>query len=197
MNEEKSSIEILKEYASRTNRKIEYDEKIYPNTYQVIFHRRTLFIPNNESGSSYFVCFQDNREMGEYRQFSGVFIPIEVPVTLEARIRRKDVLDKLNPKTKKRSIHIDSSFDSKFILMGNDDARIKKLFFNFTVQQLIIKMFELEDVMFIGINNVNTDFVPGLKGTSNLGVYTTQKWILERDEIEKLFLTAEAMKRLL
>lgn len=195
MNEDKSSIEILREYARRTNRKVEYSEKSYPDVHPITFHRRTLYIPNNEFESSYFVCFHDSKAMGEYKLYSGAFITIDVPVTLTARIRRKDWIDKMNPKIKRQTLSIDNTFDTKLLLTGNDQSRIKKIFSNNTVRGIILKAFELEEVLYMGINTCEIDFVPGLKGKSNFGIYTTQKWILERDMIERLFFTVEALRR--
>jgi hypothetical protein len=42
---------------------------------------------------------------------------------------------------------------------------------------------------------MDTAFVPGLKGKSVFGIYTNQKWFLEKETIERLFLNIEALKR--
>ncbi len=195
MNEEKSSIEILKEFARRTHRRVEYSEKSYPDVYPVTFHRRTLYVPDNEFESSYYVCFHDSKEMGEYNLFSGVFTSIDVPLSTEAKVRKKDILDKLNPKIKKHSYKTGSNFDSKAVIMGNDADRIKRIFSKSSIQKIALKVFEPEEVFFIGINVLDVDFVPGLKGKSHFGIFTTRKWILDKEMIEKLFLLIESFKR--
>ena len=90
-----SSVDNLKEFARKTGREIEFEEKVYPPAppNNITYHRRTLYIPN---GNSYFVCYADSKEMGPQGVFSGVFAPIELPDSFQVVFRKKDILDKIN-----------------------------------------------------------------------------------------------------
>jgi len=68
MENEKSAIDICKEFAKDTNRSIEFSEIPYPSSvlHPVTYHRRTLYIPNNIEGTSYFLSFSDTKEFGDY-----------------------------------------------------------------------------------------------------------------------------------
>ena len=72
MSQEKSSFEILQDFTKRTDRKIEFKEQAYPSTFvhPVIYHKRTLYIPESAGSDCYYACFQDSKS---HLLFSGVF----------------------------------------------------------------------------------------------------------------------------
>jgi len=200
MENEKSSIEILKEFASRTGRKLEYTEKPYPSTaiHPVTYHRRTLYMPNNDGGTSYFACFGDSREFGKYSTFSGVFIHCPVSASIEIEFRNKDILDRFNPfQNKKTHSSGYRNFDSNVIIKGNDQRAVHKLSDKSQVRELILKTFKIDSALIIGVNSDPLNFVPGFKGSSNLGIFMIEEWILDTKQIEKLFEIAEALREFL
>ena len=71
MDNDKTAIEILREFAKHSGRKVEFSEKPYPSLplQPVTCHRRTLYIPNNLNEISYFLCFGDSKEFGDHATY--------------------------------------------------------------------------------------------------------------------------------
>jgi len=197
MDDKKTAIEILVEFAKRTNRQVEFTEKAYPSSalHPVTYHRRTLYIPNNVSKTSYFVCFGDSKEFGKHATFSGVFFPVEVPTSTFIEVRKKDFMDKLNPFLNKKN-HTTGyrNFDSKVIITGNDPRAVYKIFDKSKIRELTLKVFDLDNGLIVSINGDEINFVPGLKGKSYFGIYSIQEWILDRSFIEKMFVLIEEFR---
>ena len=190
MENDKSATTILKEFAKRTDRNFEFTEKPYPSVamHKVTYHRRMLFIPNNINENSYFVCFGDSKELGPKALFSGVFMHVDLPVSTIMTVRKKDVLDKLNPFSKKKYCKTGiPGFDSQVRITADDPAAVKRVFQDRKMQKLVKDAIKLDAGIIVGINDVNIDFVPILKEKSHLGVYIQQEWILDCKMIEKLF----------
>lgn len=187
MSDHNSTIEALKTFASRSGREFDYTETPYPSAMmsKITYHRRKIYIPN---GKSFYVCFADSKEMGPKALFSGVFMPYETPQSTTIVIRKKDVLDKLNPFGKKDRCKTGiPSFDSLVRITSNEPAAVKRIFQDRNIQNLVRNAFKLDPVIIIGINDLDLGFVPALKGKSQLGVYTQQEWILDGKRIEKFF----------
>ena len=200
MENDSSSIGILKEFASRTKREVEYTEKPYPSTviHPVTYHRRTLYIPNNPDKTSYLVCFGDSREFGKYATFSGIFIQCPVPDSVEIEVRHKDILDRFNPFLNKKTHSTGyRNFDSKVIIRGNDQRVVHRIYDKSQVRDLTLKTFKINPALIQGINMDPLNFVPELKGHSNLGIFMIDEWILDTKMIEELFQIAEALRKLL
>jgi len=195
MDNDKSSIEILKEFARRSNRKVECSENSYPDVHPVTYHRRTLYIPDNEFENTWFVCFHDSKEFGEYKLFSGVFIAVDVPESTVAKVRKKDFLDKLSLKLRKQSYITGSNFDTKAVILGNDPGKIKRIFSKSSIQQLTLEAFKIDESLIIGINEPEFDFVPALKDKSHFGIFTKREWLLDKNRIEELFGLIEKFKQ--
>ncbi len=191
MEKEKTAQEILQEFAHRTDRDFDYKEVPYPSSAmmsKITYHKRTLVIPENSNHTSYFVCFADSKEMGPKALFSGVFMPFDIPKSTSVVIRKKDVLDKLNPFGKKNFCKTGTpTFDKQYQISSNDPTVVKRIFQERPVQKLVRDAFKIEGVIMVGINEVDVDFVPGLKGKSQLGIYTQQEWITDGRKIENLF----------
>jgi hypothetical protein len=190
MESERTSIELLNDFARKTNRKVESSEKPYPTAklHRVTYHRRTLFMPNDVNEGSYFVCFGDSREFGNYAVFSGVFTSIDIPSSSRIIVRNKDILDKLNPFGKKKYCKTGiPTFDAMTRIEANDPVMVKKIFQERKMQNLVKHAIKLDPGIIISINDADVDFVPGLKGKSQLGIFITREWILDPRLIERLF----------
>ena len=200
MESEKSEIEILKEFAHRSNRKIEYSEK----TYKVgtikprYFVKSHVVITDNEDSSLAFVSYGDTQAFGDNTIYSGLFFPISSPNSSKILIRKKNILDKLNPFLK-HSNHSDgfSDFNSSVVITDNDYAETTKIFGNKEVQYLTKKAFNLDERIRVGINNFEIEVLPDFKGQSHFGVYMTEQWFLDDAVIEQLFTIADKFKRLM
>jgi len=194
MNENQSSLETLKEIAKRTGREAVSSEIPYPSAaiHKVTYHRRTLYFPNNSYENSYFVCFADSKEFGNHAVFSGVFFPIDIGSSTHMVIKNKDILDKINLFGKKKFLKTGiPSYDSRVLIKGNDAVAVKRLFGEKRMKNLIDHTLKLHPGIIVAINDADVNFVPGLKGKSNLGIFITREWIMEVDLIEKLFIIAE------
>ena len=197
MTRDKTAIEILTEFAKRSGRHIEFEEKPYPSAgplHPVTYHRRRVCIPNNPKNTSYFICFGDSKEMGEMATFSGVFVPINFPSSFKMKVRTRDLMDNLNPFPKKDIIKTGiRQFDSAVVITGDDPIKVRIFFNNRDIQKLVIRALKLDESFILAVNELNTDFVPGLKGQSHLGIYTTQEWILDSKRIEAIFTLVEEL----
>ena len=95
----KSNIEILREFAKSTNRSIVDKEIPYPLTGIRTFqkYKRMVCIPNNHEHTSYFIWFSDPyAKIGQPTIFCGAFIPISSKIKSSISIRSKNILDKLS-----------------------------------------------------------------------------------------------------
>jgi hypothetical protein len=201
MEQEKSSIDILKEFARRTGRDIEFTTRNHDYTiiHAVRYHQRSLYIPNNPDQTSYFICYGDSgapAQIGESVLYSGVFISVDLPKAASIKIRKKDILDKLNIFKKKKYLKTGfENFDAKTTIRGNDSLSAQKLTKSRKVQENILEAFELDESLTVGLNTVNAEFVPRLKDRSFLGIYSLSGWILDNKKIEKLFEITEDIRK--
>jgi hypothetical protein len=201
MEQEKSSIDILKEFAKRTGRDIDFTTKDHDYTimYAVRYHQRSLYIPNNQNHTSYFICYGDSgapSNIGESVLYSGVFIPVDLPKHSSIKIRKKDILDKINIFKKKKYLRSGfENFDDKTTIRGNDTLSAQKIAKSRKVQDNILKTFELDVSLTAGLNTVKADFVPHLEGRSLFGIYSLNGWILEDKKIEELFSIMEEIRK--
>lgn len=182
-----STIDKLKEFARKSGREIEFKEKSYPPAppNNVTYHRRMLYI---QDGNRFFVCFADSTGMGADALFSGVFIPYQLPRDFQMLARKKDIMDKLNPFGKKKTCKTGiPSIDSKIRIESGYPAEVKRMLQDRGMQNKIIDGLSLTDAMQAGVNHMNVDFVPELKGKSHFGIYTQMTWIEDTKIIENLF----------
>jgi len=197
MQPEKPSEEELRDFAKQTNRSFKYNE--YPlktgPLINVTYYHRYLYIPNNNSETSFYVSQSNPNIVGHYGNFSGVFIPVDIPTAVECSIRKKDILDKINPFFKQPIKTGINYFDSRTVINGKGSIEIKKFFKGSNIQKSILKAFELNESLKILVNQLDIDFVHKLKGTSHLGIVQPREWILDPTTIEKMFTLAEEIKK--
>lgn len=194
--EEKSNIEILREFAQSTNRAIFEKELAYPKSGigTIQKFKNMVFIPNNAEKTSFFIWFSDPfGGIGSSTVFCGAFIPIPSFIKSKINIRRKNVLDKIDVFAKSNKMGIES-FDSKFIIKGDIGVAEKRLLSPSKIQDLLMKALDIEGILNISINEHNLDFVPELKGNSYLSIINPHTWILERDFIEEGFRQIEKIR---
>ncbi|MBI9065223.1 MAG: hypothetical protein JEZ14_24780 [Marinilabiliaceae bacterium] len=75
MEEDKSAIELLKEFARKTDRKIDCSKKYYPtSTINPRFLSQSYsIIPNQETPTSFFISYCDLKQFGDF----GIYITDE------------------------------------------------------------------------------------------------------------------------
>jgi hypothetical protein len=197
----KSNFETLSAIAKETGRRIEYDEVPYKSSRAERFpkYRATAFIPFDSNESIYYVCFWDSFErIAENTVYSGVFMPVSLPQTLKFTIREKNIIDKFNKLFGNKSYKTgNGNFDGKTEIRTNDPSRISKILHDTKIQKLILESMTINHTIKVSLNEIQIDFVPGLKGKSLLGIHDDQQWILERNQIDKLFKIMENFRNLL
>ena len=199
--EEKSNIEILKEFAKYTNRSIVFKEIPYPlrgiQSFQK--YKRMICIPNNQKMTSFFIWYSDPyAKIGFPTIFSGAFIPLSSKIISKIKIRNKNILDKLNLFSKTKANKIGNEhFDSKVVIYGNIDSAVKKLLSHSKIQYQLLKALEIESFMNISLNEYPIDFVPELNNTPYLSIINPQSWDLERNKIENIFRQIEKIRNVI
>ncbi|NOR88591.1 MAG: hypothetical protein GQ527_13385 [Bacteroidales bacterium] len=196
--EDKSNIEILRDFAKSTNRSIVDKEIPHPLTGIHTFrkYRRMIYIPNNPQRTSFFVWFSDPyAKIGLPTVLCGAFIPISSKIKSSINIRNRNTLDKLNifSKTKTNKIGNDH-FDSKVIISGDMDSSMNRFLSPSRFQGQLLKALEIEKYMNISLNEYEIDFVPELKNTPYLSIINPQSWYLEKDDIERVFRQIEKIR---
>jgi hypothetical protein len=194
MSEEKSAIDLFNDYARKTGRELIYKEQPYPSTamQRITYHRRTLYLNDRTADNICFACFADSREFGKYALFSGIFMPVDLPLTCHISIRNKDILDKLNPFNKKKLLKTGiPAYDAKTVITGNDPLAVKKIYQERRIQQLTDLALPLDPGIVIAINEAGIDFIPSFKDKPHLGIFTTTEWITDNSLIDKLYTIAE------
>lgn len=197
MEEEKSSIQKLKDFAKKSDREIEFSEGAYSsNAMQpIVYHKRLVYIKNKPNSKTYFACFSDPKKVAGKEYCSGVFFSLPVSQSTKICLRKKFVTDKLSFFSKKGTNKTGNhSFDSKvvfeeFQLIGTD-----RIFTNTRVQEIIKNALDFDLRLRVGINDFDLSFVPELKGNSHFGIYTTQDWFVEAEKIEMLFKFVEKIR---
>ena len=201
MYEDKSATELLKDFARRTNRTIEYsiqDHKASVSFYPRQYNRWRVYVPNNQQQTSYYYAYSDTKETTEWRLYSGVFIPVGLPRSMTAMVRKKDILDLWNPFTR-RKYHKTGvqRFDRQTVITGNDAAQINRVFSRRHVQDLLLQAFDVDEGLRLVVNRGDLSYIPRMENQSHLGLVRTQMWILDETIIEKLFGLMEKMRQLM
>ena len=197
---QKTSIEILSEFAEATGRTIEFTEQNFPGTraYSILAHKRTLYIPNNSDETSYFIAYQNHKDVGETGLYCGVFMPISLPLSTTLNIREQHIFDKLNPFLNKRTLSTGSKrFDNKVVITGNDLNTVRSIFTDSQIQKLVLETLKLAGPLNITVNEPDFDFVPDLKGKSRFGIYNKHEWFMEAKQIEPMFKLIEVFREML
>lgn len=193
--DDSSAVMVLRDFAKRTNRIIEFDESRYPlSSYRKIERTRTFaYIPNDEQENCFFVWLSDPyRVIGEYSVFSGVFIPIASKYKERFYIRKKNILDNLNLLSAIKNIgRKKPGFLSNVVISGNDNNCTSELFSGTMAGHKILEAFELSPAMRLSVNIPDVDFVPGLKDKSYIAIMNPQEWFLDKSVIEKMFRLGE------
>ncbi len=196
MDQEKSAIEILKDFAKKSDRQIDFSENNYPigsGIHPRFFSFNHAIISDELDQNRYFVSYSDSKGFGDNAMYSGLFFSIESSQTSTVRIRKKDFLDKLNPFIKKsrfKSPYYD--FSSKVIIEENDISLTNRIFKNKLIQELTLEILNLDGRIRVGVNNIQIGIVPDLKDKAIFGIYITGQWLLDETLLENLFrLTAK------
>jgi len=197
MEEEKTAIQELKEFAKKTKRDIDCDDKAYAATgiNPRILVKQHVIISNLAKNEAYFVSYCDMAGIGDSAMYSGFFFPIELPSSTLIKVRQKNIFDKMKLFSNNLEFKTQSrKFDSKVIIEENDDRASCKIFYSQILQNLILEIFKLDPRLKLCVNHINTEIVPDLKNKSTVGIYITEQWLLDEQLIEKLFVLVGKLK---
>ncbi|MCX6232207.1 MAG: hypothetical protein NTZ33_11755 [Bacteroidetes bacterium] len=197
-NEENpSAIDKLIAFTEKTNRKIYFAEYMYPGILSKnANHKRTVYIPDTAEELIFLIAYQDPKSMSENELFFGAFFPISISTSSTMNIRKKDIIDKINPFLKHKIFKTGTEqFDASAIISGNDETLVSKYFLQYNMQNLVLDSLDISNAINIGINELDLDFVPAFKNKSHIGIFTRQKWLVDNAIIEKLFKNIEMFRK--
>jgi len=197
MEEEKTAIQELKEFAKKTKRDIDCDDKAYAATgvNPRILVKQHAIISNLAENEAYFVNYCDMVAFGDSAMYSGFFFPVEFPSSTLIKVRQRNILDKMNIFSKKSEFKTQSKkFDSKVVIEENDERASGKLFYSQGLQSLILEIFKLDPRLKLCVNHIDTGIVSDLKNKSTLGIYITEQWLLDEQLIKKLYVLVGKLK---
>lgn len=199
MVQEKSAIEKLQDFALNSGRQIDFSENKYPKGTGIhprLFSLNHAIISDKLNQSGYFVSYRDSKGIGDSANYSGFFFPIEVSDSFKIRIRKKNILDKLNPFLKSNSFKsLYYNFSSKVVIEENDISLTNRIFNNKLIQELTLEILSLDERIRVGVNNIQVDVVPNLKGKTTFGIYITGQWMLDETLLETLFILTEKLRK--
>ena len=68
------------------------------------------------------------------------------------------------------------------VIESDDHTSMPKYIANIKFQNLVLDSFKIRQTINISLNSIRADFIPGIKGKSQLSVYDKQGWFLEKSE---------------
>jgi len=192
MENEKSSLEILRDVAKRADWEI--DVSVEKQHFRAGNDVKKIVIRNFEFKDAYFVS-SHSMNSDKYRLYSGVFYPVRGLDSYKLLIRKRDAMDKLSFRKDKLRFKIgSSSFDSKVFIETNNDIETHKLLSSSKIQTEIVEFLNFTDRLQIGINEINPDLNKELSGKSYLSVFMFMEWMLDKELIDKAFKLSELLK---
>ena len=192
MENDKSSIDILKDIAKRADWEINIKEGVLNARYG--HTSRNVVIRNYQIKDSYFISAQST-DFDKYRLYSGVFFPITGRDNYKLLIRKRDSIDKLSFRKNKLRFKIgNSSFDSKVYIETNNDIETHKLLSSSKIQLEIIEYLNIADGLYIGFNEINPNFNKELEGKKYLSVFMAMNWILDKKLIDTAYKLGDRLR---
>jgi len=192
MENEKSSVDILKDLAKRKDWEFTVEEKTLNARYG---HKsRNVLIKNHDIKNSYFVSVQ-TIGFDKNRIYSGVFFPVSGFDNYKLLMRKRDSLDKFSFRKNRLRFKIgNSSFDSKVNIETNNDIETHKLLSNSKIQFEIIEYLNSGDLLTIGFNDIKPDFNSNLKNKTYLSVVKSLDWMLDKELIDSTYKIGELLR---
>ena len=192
MENEKSSVDVLKDLAKRAGWEFTKVEKIISARYG--HSEQNVIIRNNSIKDSYFISAKSN-DFAKYSIYSGIFFPILGHENYKLLIRPRNLLDRFSFRKNKLRFKIgNESFDSKVHIETSNDIETHKLLSSSKVQMEIIAFLNLRNCLYIGFNELNPSFNKELEGKKYLSVFMSLEWILDKEMIDKMFKIGELLR---
>ena len=197
MNNIKTAIETLQEFAKKTDRKI----KIIDNPTDTLglnpgkIHGKIAIIRDKEDESIFFIGYEDSRRDSLYSLYTGVFTSISEHCQSRFSIVKKDWLDRLSFRIGYQKVFTGVSlFDKKTSITSNNPPMVHRLLSDRDSQTAVLEAMDIQDGLSISINELVTDQIPELANKSQLSLYLFKDWILDNEKIDKMFEAVRTLK---
>ena len=100
MEDSRSYIKTLEEYGRKTGREVKTDIKTYKRMRGIGQYGEPetwfLYMEDRPGSNNFLACYYgSNLEVGKYRTFCGVFLPVNVSAESQLLLYQSDVLDKV------------------------------------------------------------------------------------------------------
>jgi hypothetical protein len=194
---EQTSLEILRDFAKNSGRKIETTSERLSSTGYLSFQqtKRTAIIPCQSNEELFFYWYNNPKSFSPLSMYCGVFFESNVADVTQISMRKKSFFDRFSPfssgNTNKTG---DFTFDHNIIIKGDGFESIQKVIKRQNVQHNISEIIDTDQRFRIEINLFSPDFGPLLNKKSIVCIYIKDFWILESKVIEKIFKLSTELK---
>jgi hypothetical protein len=192
MAEAEKPVDILRSIAKRENWDIDVYEK--PINIRYGNYIRRVIITIDALKNIYFIS-NNSGGYTKYRIYSGIFVPVDGLYNYRLLIRKKNILDKLSfRKNAQRFRTGNSRFDQQVYVETNHEMETHKLLSSGKIQMNIMDFLNSENLLHIGLNEINPEFTDELKGRSYLSVFMLLDWILDKSMIDNALQLCKQLK---
>jgi len=192
MENEKSSIDILKRIAKKSNWDIDIREEAHSQRYG---HTNRRVVIKDPLKKDFLFVSEQKADITKYNNYSGIFYPLSSKRDYYLIIRKRNAFDKLSFRKNKLRFKTGSSlFDSNVYIETNNNTETHKLLSEAKTQSEIVEFLNMCNCITIGVNELNPDFNNELKEKSFLSVFISLNWMLEKELINKAFGICEKLK---
>lgn len=196
-NSEQSSLEILRDFAEKTGRKIETtSEELTSTGYLTIQQtKRTAFIPDKSDEKLIFHWYNNPKSFSSLSMYCGVFFESGLADETKISIRKKYFFDRIKPYTSGTTYKTgDYIFDHKIFITGFGFESVHNLLTKQNVQHYISEIIESDQRFKIEIHTFSPDFGPFSGRNNMVCLYIKDYWMFDSDLIEKIFNLASKLR---
>jgi len=169
MENEKSSIDILKRIAKKSNWDIDIREEAHSQRYG---HTNRRVVIKDPLKKDFLFVSEQKADITKYNNYSGIFYPLSSKRDYYLIIRKRNAFDKLSFRKNKLRFKTGSSlFDSNVYIETNNNTETHKLLSEAKTQSEIVEFLNMCNCITIGVNELNPDFNNELKEKSFLSVF--------------------------
>ncbi len=184
---EKTALEILEEFARKTNRPFEKSDQQFSvgGWNKLPKSERWISIKDVKKASFVSLDASSNR-VDEYARISGIVIPVKLRRRdFSLKIAEKDLVDKLNLFKKIRKTN-DKEIDRNFLVDCSDMDLATSLMKNTSLQKRMLNAYKVFPGLKTEVNTFKLQSIPEFEEKVVFCVFR-QQWIFDRKQVEELF----------